>query len=111
MRRCDSMAKESSSNSAARVFRSCRSHGNAFMFTAPSNNRTSSPSTANRKAVARNSGARKTRSFADTVSMNANPMPAANSLKPSNMTDTAKLNGASLVAMPQGIKTAKPMHA
>src|ERR1700690_1311479 len=78
---------------------------------APSNSRTNNPSTANRKAVARNSGAAKTRNFADTVSISANPPPAMGSFTPSNTTASAKFTGAWLVAMPQGTKTAKPMQA
>ena len=61
---------------------------------APNNSRTSNPSTANRKAVARNSGARNTRSLADNVSIRARPAPAISSFTPSSTTDTARLSGA-----------------
>ena len=84
MRRCDSMAKESSSSSAASALSICRSNGSASIAHAPSSRCTSSPSTANRNAVARNSGARNTRSLADTVSISAMPAPASTSFAASS---------------------------
>ena len=62
--------------------------------------------------MARNSGARNTRNFADTVSMSASPTPATHELH-AEQHDRQPPNSAArrLVAMPQGMKTAKPMHA
>src|SRR5678815_5843051 len=77
---------------------------------APSNRWTSMPSTANRNAVARNSGARNTRSFAETVSMNAMPTPASTSFAARTNDDTARPSGAWLVDRPHGMNRAKPMQ-
>src|SRR5262249_27528359 len=60
---------------------------------APSNRCTSRPRTANRKARARNSGARKTRSFADTVSISASAKPATASLTPSTGIEARRAAG------------------
>src|SRR6516162_7311292 len=73
---------------------------------------TRSPSTAKRKAVARNSGARKTRSFADTVSSTARSAPATASLAASTGIEARSATGAlSRVERPQGMNKAKPMQA
>ena len=76
MRRCESIAKDTSSSSAAQEIEELQieagyGHGLVRAPQARSNWWTRSPSTANRNAVARNSGARNTRTFADTVSISA----------------------------------------
>src|SRR5215831_11621571 len=79
---------------------------------APSSRCTRSPSTAKRNAVARNSGARNTRSFADTVSIKASSAPAAASFTPSSGIEASSAAGLLRpVDTPQGTKSAKPMQA
>src|SRR5581483_6656114 len=79
----------------------------------PPNNRcTSKPSTANRNAPARYSGARKTRSFADTVSISARPTPATASFTPSRGMEAISAPGPlPPVETPHGRNNAKPIHA
>src|SRR5579885_3295199 len=74
----------------------------------PSSSRTKSPSTASRNAVARNSGARKMRILALTVSSSARPAPAAANLS-ATTGRAASIPEPTRSGSPQGRNSAKPM--
>src|SRR5437879_11630614 len=77
----------------------------------PSNRLTSIPSTASRKAVPRNSGARKMRIFADKVSISASANPPTASLAMSTGVAPRTSSQSKLPwAIPNGRKSARPMH-
>src|SRR5437879_8751021 len=77
----------------------------------PRSRLTSIPSTASRKAVPRNSGARKMRIFADNVSISARTNPPMASLPISTGVATRIASQSSLaLAMPYGKKSDRPMH-
>ncbi len=69
------------------------------------------PSTASRNAVARNSGARKMRSFADTVSVTASATPPTMSFAASASTAVGSPPHRPASAMPHGTKSAMPIVA
>src|SRR6266508_3115427 len=77
----------------------------------PSSRLTSIPRTASRKAVPRNSGARKMRIFAASVSISARTNPPIASLPISTGVAMSIASQSSLApAMPYGKKSASPMH-
>ena len=63
------------------------------------------------KAVPRNSGARKMRIFADSVSINASANPPNASLATSSgAADSSASPSAPLTTMPNGTNSARPIH-
>ena len=80
---------------------------------APSRRCTSSPSTANRKAVAKNSGARNTRSFADSGLDQRERSAAISELhrRAAGSRQASAAGPLAPVETPQGTNSAKPMQA
>ena len=68
------------------------------------------PITASRKAVARNSGTRKMRILAASVSSTASAMPPIASLNTSTGSASSRASGACASATPQGKNSARPMQ-
>src|SRR5665213_2858471 len=85
-----------------------RSDGHANQL--PSSRLTSIASTASRNAVPRNSGARKIRSLADSVSIRASAAPPQRSLATRIGAAPSSARQSLPSAMPKGKKSASPMH-